>query len=159
MGVQESQIPLMVLKAPSLPDPSLPAPVGVEFDKSQVEELSYDNLCCSKIGESCQPGDKARPQCCAGAFCAAPPPSGGVQPDGICQFACLGEGAPCTSMNDCCQSSPTSLMVCGSMKTCERCKLQNEPCNTDGDCCGNFDGLTCDLNLFTCQPPPVHGPG
>jgi hypothetical protein len=130
-GLAEAQVPLMVLALPPGP-PSTVTDIQA-FDSSQVEQVSYDALCCSKIGETCQPGFAGRPQCCPGSQCDAPAASGGVTPTGTCVAVCKNVDEKCSSSADCCSS-----MVCGSKGFCRQCSGSNAPCGTDADCCTNY---------------------
>lgn len=144
-GLAETQAPLMVLALPPGPPPGTTAVQA--WDSSRVEQVSYDGLCCSKLGEACEPGFAGRPQCCPGSECQAPPPSGGVQPMGTCVAKCKAPTEACTSSGQCCQDGPQQ-MVCGPTGLCQECGGTGDFCKKDGDCCGS---RTCNLTTQECQ--------
>lgn len=134
-GLAEAQAPLMVLVLPPGPPPGTTA--VADWDASRLENVAYDGLCCSKAGETCQPGYAGRPQCCAGTECIAPPATGGVTPTGTCVAKCKNETESCTSTAQCCTGGSKTL-VCGSAKICLECGALDAGCLTDQDCCFSY---------------------
>jgi hypothetical protein len=98
MGVQQSQVPLVMLQpldpplTPPVPDPNAEVP----FKMIAVKSMFYDDLCCSKPQDACgQPGQAG---CCPGLQCQMSPDK-----DKKLVGACCAEyQSSCTSNDDCC---------------------------------------------------------
>ena len=125
------------------------------LDKSQVEQFSYDNLCCAKQGESCSLSN--RPGCCeplncVGATDTTPgtcepkaPPACGV-PNAKCGFdQALGVSITCCSGDVCPKSGfcPPPVVECkGFGEVCDPDAVK--PCCDDGmSCLGNGEAYVC----------------
>jgi hypothetical protein len=165
LGITENQVPLMILQRLTAPGATDGGTDGgadggvVSFDAGAVQSMFYDNLCCAKVDELCQPS--SRPLCCPGMTCVVPPPpadAGIVLNFGRCQTLCKNQGESCTSASDCCASTDsTKQAICDSLSDCSTCSLADGPCQQDTDCCDGA-GLVCDTTSNTCKSAPQCAP-
>ena len=149
MGLNESQVPLLVLNTLEPPtDPSQSDPdagASQAFDAGAVQGMFYDNLCCSKRGEQCLArGERAtrgsgKAPCCPGAACKPDSPN---STNFVCTVDCRDPGGACSVDTDCC-SVPNFTSTCGD-STCFRCgnvgsNGTGAPCTVVNECCGAGD--------------------
>jgi hypothetical protein len=146
VGVSEAQVPLLVLQPLDVPETPEPSPDDVPFNKNEVQDLFYDNLCCAKPGDPVISGEDqcvgpggiptrgGAVPCCPGYRC-------NNDPDQTrCVFDCKTTGQECADTSQCCTIAQHEVS-CGS-GVCERCAIPSEdtsgggPCNVDSDCCG-----------------------
>jgi hypothetical protein len=101
---------------------------------------------CGADGELCADN----PDCCAGAVCAAEPPSAVHR----CQVAlsdasCRPDGNACALPQECCGGHCIELagttLVCASM-----CVADGNGCTSDADCCDNVSGCQSVRGSLVC---------
>lgn len=143
VGISESTVPLLALNPidpPTDPSQSDPNAAGSrEFDKTKVEGMFYDSLCCSKEGEACLgPGERmdqanGKAPCCPGSICRQDDTGSYV-----CSVDCKDPGGICQDSTDCCQAS-TFLTTCENNQ-CARCGQvfsngTGAVCTSRNECC------------------------
>jgi len=154
MGRSESEVPLMKLKyldEPKIgtpPDPDAgPPDADMPSQPVQMDALQrffYDDQCCVKPPQPCQIDNTPFPPCCAGSECVVP--SGASS--GTCVWSCLGGGAPCPEVADCCTG-----LICGSWGQCMVCSTLGKECGAPSDCCPGPDIICGNKHVCrTCAP-------
>ena len=105
------------------------------------------------LGQDCDGGNLP---CQAGLFCGATDASSSSA--ALC-YPLLGEGSPCTSINDCADGL-ICLQIGGTGgATCLRIAAKGESCQQSGQCGGVLmSTLTCDLTAQVCVDMPSSGP-
>lgn len=151
MGLSESQVPLMILKHLTIPPPTddagTEAGAPITFDAGAVQKFFYDDLCCLKSGEFCNPNAAARPGCCPGLTCPAADPDAGIL-FVTCVPECKQLRQKCAASSDCCQTDGGAQIVCNSLNVCAECTPNGQFCVNNSECCS---GLECQNG--SCQKP------
>lgn len=152
VGMSEPQVPLLVMQPLEAPAEIPPPHSGdATFDKTDVQGMFYDSLCCAKPTDPVTDGvdqctiDGIYPKrggpvpCCPGFKCKIDPDGHGSR----CQFDCRTNGQTCGDDSQCCPIANFDVS-CGDNGTCQKCghatkdPNQGAPCNQSSDCCG-FD--------------------
>jgi len=159
LGRIESQLPLTYLQyltVPVPPDetidqvPDAGASTGAggdggaasvsSVDKSQIEQFSYDVLCCSALNEDC--AIAGRPSCCSPLVCVGategsmgkcnPKPAPACAPDG----AACGRDFKTGDVTSCCSGAACPINGRCPVPTCVP---MDGICTSDADCCPFYD--------------------